>query len=147
MPQCLGWEATVQVGGLQQWMSGQGTLYARGVNMASGLFLQVLISPNVIGVGMCIENHLQLPPVLLQELPNFSPGVFVISAVNQADLIVLQKGEANFNRCVDIVAPRPNLNQFIHNGGILSRGIFFIITEKRKKVIRDRKIVDDVLQM
>ena len=128
-------------------MSGQGTLYARGVNMASGLFLQVLISPNVIGVGMCIENHLQLPPVLLQELPNFSPGIFVISAVNQADLIVLQKGEANFNRCVDIVAPRPNLNQFIHNGGILSRGIFFIITEKRKKVIRDRKIVDDILQM
>ena len=110
----LGWEATVQVGGLQDRVTGEGAVHAGGVDGAAGLALKVLIAADVVGVGMGVIDGTQFPAVAVQHLTHPSSGVLVVAAVNQAHFSLTQLHQTDLGRALDVVAVWGHWDQFIH---------------------------------
>jgi len=50
----------------------------------------------------------------IQNLPHLSPGVFIVSAVDQANLLIVQFYKPDLGGALDIVTDFGNLDQFIH---------------------------------
>ena len=97
-------------------MTGKGTIHTRGVNLAAGLLPKVLVAANVVCVRMGVENGPQRPSLLFQQLAEFPTGVFVVSAVDEVDLVFLCQIDSDFDGSVNIVTARSYLDKFIHSG-------------------------------
>ena len=54
-----------------------------GKNLAACLGLQVLVTSDVVGIGMCIYDGFQRPPLAIQHLPHLAARVLVVAAVDQ----------------------------------------------------------------
>ncbi len=52
-----------------------------------------------------------MPAFLIQYLPDLPPGILVIPAVNQIDMILVRDIDAYLCRTVYLVAPFAHLNQ------------------------------------
>ena len=78
------------------------------------LVLQISVPSDMVGIGMRIINCFQLPVVCIQNLPNFTPGIFIISAVNQADIGMIKPEKPDFCRAFNIAAILREAYQLIH---------------------------------
>lgn len=90
-------------------------LHSGGENPAPGLPLEILIPPDVVGIGVGVVDRGETPAVGIQNLPHPAPGVLVAPAVNQADTVPLQANQADFGRTLDITASFCDLDQFVHD--------------------------------
>ena len=90
-------------------------LHSGGENPAPCLLLEILISPDVVGIGVGVVDRGETPAVGIQNLPHLAPGILVAPAVNQADTVPLQANQADFGRTLDITASFCDLDQFVHD--------------------------------
>ena len=114
MAQISGRKAAVKEGRLEDRPAGKGAVDPGGIDPASGLPLEILIAADMVRVGMRVVNRGQMPFVGIEDLPQLSPRVLVVAAVDQADIAVIQADQADLRRTLDIIIPLGNLNQFIH---------------------------------
>ncbi|MPN31287.1 hypothetical protein SDC9_178761 [bioreactor metagenome] len=100
-------------------MAGKICLDAGGEDFAARLLVQILVAPDMVGVGVGVENGLQPPAVFVQHLAHLAPGLLVVSAVYEVDLALPLPINADFRRAVDVIASLPNLHQFVHHSSPL----------------------------
>ena len=67
----------------------------------------------MIGVRMCVVDRGKPPSVSVEKPADLSSGVFVVSAVDQADILFVQLDQSDFRRTLDVIASLGNLYQFI----------------------------------
>jgi len=115
MPQLLTRIAAVQKGRLQNGVAGKSTVNPRHVDFAPGLSLQIPVAADVVSVGVGVVDGGEVPAVGVQNLPDFTPRVLIIAAVDQADLLPVQPHQPDLRRTLDVIALLRNLNQFVHN--------------------------------
>ena len=123
MPQVLGREAAVEIGRFQQGMAGESAVNTRNIDLTPGLFLEVLIAANVVGIGMGVQDGFQLPALLIQNLTDFSTGILIPTAVNEPHLVFILQIEADFHRNIDVIGPCTYLDEFIR-GQFTLPGVF-----------------------
>ena len=108
-PQLLKRIAAIQERGLQDGMPGKIPLYPARKYRATGLLLNILISTDMVGIAMRIDDALDAPSVLPDNLQNLLRGLLVVAAVDEIDLVVRLPIYANLRRAVDVVALRTYL--------------------------------------
>ena len=95
-------------------MPGEITVNARSKDPAVCLVLQIPVPADMVCIGMRVVNCFQLPAVCIQNLPDFTPGILIISAVNQADIGIIQPDKPDFCRAFNIKAVLREAYQLIH---------------------------------
>ena len=114
MPQSLGRETAVQVGRLQDGVTGEGAVDAGGVDGAAGLALKVLVAADVVGVGMGVVDGPELPAIGVQHLAHPSPGVLVVAAVDQAHFPLAHLHQTDLGGALDVGTVGGDWDQFVH---------------------------------
>jgi hypothetical protein len=114
VPQRLRREAAVEKARLQDRMPGEAALDAGRIDFAAGLFLQIRISADVVGVGVRIVDRSQMPAVRVQKLARPAARVLVAAAVDQADVRFVQPDKADLGGTLNIIAVFSHLRQLKH---------------------------------
>jgi hypothetical protein len=114
MPQILTRITAVKEGRLQYRVFRECRLYAAGINLTSRLPLQIFVPANMVCIGVGIQYGSQMPAVLIQYLPDLPPGILIIPAVNQIDMIPVRNIDTDLCRAVYVIAFLTDLYQFIH---------------------------------
>ena len=112
--QILGRKSSVEKGRLQHRVTGEVAFDARGIDAAFGLTLQIAVAANVVGIGMSIVDGGQAPSIGVQQLPHLTPGIFIVAAVDQAYIRIVQLHQSHFGGTLDIVAAALDMIQFVH---------------------------------
>ena len=115
MPQIPAGEAPIQERWLQNRSTCEGAFDSRRIDGAAGLTLQIAIAADMIRIGVRVVYGSQMPSVCIENLPNLSACILVISAVDQADVILIQSDQSDFGRTLNIIVSICDLYQFIHN--------------------------------
>ena len=102
-------------------MLGEIPLYAEGVHPAAGLLLQILVSPDMVGVGVGVVYGLQLPAVGVQDLPGLFPGVLVAAAVYQHGAVRPGAHQPYLGRALNVIGALRYLYQFVHFASLQRR--------------------------
>ena len=78
------------------------------------LLLQIPISADMVGVGVRIDDRLQVPSVRVQYFTDLSARVLIVPAIDQINVFIIGRVNAYFGGAVYIPAFFPHLNQFKH---------------------------------
>lgn len=90
-------------------MPGESPFYPACEYRAARLFLDILVSADMVGIAMGVDDALDAPSVLPGNLQNLLRGLLVVAAVDEIDLVVRLPIYANLRRAVDVVALRTYL--------------------------------------
>ena len=110
MPQLLTRIPAVQKGRLQDRVSGKGAVDSRRVDFTPGLALQIPVAADVVSVGVGVVDGGEPPAVGVQKLTDFAARVFIVTAVDQADVLHIQSHQSDLRRTLDVIASFRNLD-------------------------------------
>ena len=85
-------------------MIGKSTLNTGSIYLTSRLTLQVFVSADMIGIGVCIVDRRQFPIVLIQNSAYLASCVFIVSAVDQTHLVVVQFDKTDLRGTLYVIA-------------------------------------------
>src|SRR5699024_1191147 len=85
-----------------------------GIDLAAGLFLQISVAADVVGIGVGMVDGSQVPAVGVENLAHLAPGILIVAAVYEANLAVPQLHQADFGGTFNIIAPAGHMLQFKH---------------------------------
>ena len=114
MPQVLWRIAAIEKRRLENGGSRKGTLNPGGIDLAAGLFLQISVAADVVGIGVGMVDGSQVPAVGVENLAHLAPGILIVAAVYEANLAVPQLHQADFGGTFNIIAPAGHMLQFKH---------------------------------
>lgn len=78
---------------------------SRRIDFTACLILKIFVSADVVSVRVSVINCRQIPAVRIKYLPDFPPCILVVSAVNQADIFVVQFYKPDVRRTFDVISP------------------------------------------
>jgi hypothetical protein len=73
-------------------------------DVATRLRLQILVAADVVRVGVRVVDRAQAPAVRVQNLANLAPGVLVVSAVDEADVVSGELDKPDLRGALDVIA-------------------------------------------
>ena len=106
--------ASIQKGWFQNGMPGKSSLDPLREDLASVLLLQIMIASDMIRMGMGIQNPLQMPALLVQDLSDPAAGILVAAAVDQIHFCFCFLINSDFRGTLDVITLFPRLDQFVH---------------------------------
>ena len=99
-------------------------LDAGSIDFAAGLILEIAVAADVVGVGVGVVDGCEVPVVCFEKAEYFFSGIFVVSAVDEADVFGVKLYQADAGWALDIVALIGYLYSFVHLKGPFFLGIF-----------------------
>jgi|GEM_PF-5008171 len=85
-------------------MTREVALYARSIDLASGLRLKIFAAADVVCVRMGAQYRAQRPAVFVKYLPYLSAGLLVVSAVDKINALIPVEIKSDFGRTVNVIS-------------------------------------------
>ena len=85
-------------------MTREVALYARSIDLASGLRLKIFAAADVVCVRMGAQYRAQRPAVFVKYLPHLAPGFLVVSAVDKINALIPVEIKSDLGRAVNIIS-------------------------------------------
>ena len=84
------------------------------VEGAVGLFGEISVAADVVGVGVGVVNSVKRPALAVEMLAHFAASFLVVAAVDEHDMAVAGLNDADLCRTLDVIGVRRDLDEFVH---------------------------------